>query len=108
MKGIPQEIRVSSMTISFIDKTETFSVTSSVMIIGAVITVNGDVHNFSFEHGKLCFKTKQNTIKPFNKTVQQRLEYLLISYIHGALKLNIIPYNIDGDCTNLCINELEE
>lgn len=108
MLGIPQEIRVSSMTISFIDNAKTVSVATSVIVTGAVITIDGNVHKFSFERGRLCFGNKQSVTKPFDKTTQQRLEHLLISYIHGALKLNVIPYNINDDCINTCIAELEE
>ena len=109
MKGIPQEIRVSSMVISFMNDTETSTVTPSVIITGAVITTDGDVHEFSFDRGKLCFKSKQTIIKPFDKTTQQRLEYLLVSYSHGALRLNKIPCDIeDTNCTKACVAELED
>jgi hypothetical protein len=88
MKEIPQEIRVSSMAISFVDATDQCGASTSVVTIeGAVVTESGNVCKFSFARGKIIFNDR--TVK-FNRTIKQQLEMVLEAYARGAMKINVI------------------
>ena len=95
MTALPQELRISSMVVSFDNKVFGCTTVPNVTVKGAAVTFDGTVCEFLFCQGKIDFSSKRGEISPFNKTVIIRLEEILKAYIQGVLHFDTIRCNLD-------------